>query len=139
MKKQILVTLLAILTILTLSNCLDKAEEQKKEYGILKTAVTFASDKAIGEYGDKIPADLTAEKFLEFLKKRIPEEHYEALKKYSLEIRPKGSYYLLLVYDPETKALILFDYSCTTEADGPVLEQPDKYDVNKLELYDTCK
>jgi len=139
MKRKIFVTFLAILAITSLTHCAATTEKQKKEYGVLTTAVTFASDKAIGEYGDKIPPDLTAEKFMQFLQNRIPEEHYEALGKYSLEIKPKGSYYLLLIYHPQTKALILFDYSCTPEADGPVLQQPDKYDINKVELYDTCK
>lgn len=139
MKRKVFLALLAILAITSLTYCLDEAKKQKEEYGVLKTAVSFASDKVIGEYGDSIPPDFTAEKFMEFLKNRIPEEHYKALKKYSLELKPKGSYYLLLIYNPKTKDLILFDYSCTPEADGPVLEQPNKYDINKLELYDTCK
>jgi hypothetical protein len=69
---------------------------------------------------------------------KIPREYYATLKKYLLEMRPKGSYYLLLVFDPESKTLILFDYSCTPEVDGPVLLEPRKYDIKNLELYDKC-
>lgn len=102
------------------------------------SAVTFSSDKVIGEYGDKIPADFSADKFMEFVKNRIPEDYYKALTAYSLEVKPKGSYYLLLVIDFKSKSVILFDFSCTPEADGPVLLEPDKYDLNNIDLYDKC-
>ena len=103
------------------------------------SAVTFSSDKVIGEYGDVIPDDFTSYKFLQFVKDRIPEDYFMVLSKYNLDMKPKGSYYLLLIFDPETKLLILFDYSCTPEVDGPILLKPDEYDINNLELYDTCK
>jgi hypothetical protein len=86
-----------------------------------------ASYAVIGEYGEAIPPDFTAGKFMRLIEKKIPEEYYNALKKYFLDIRPKGSYYLLLVHDPKTKTLILFDYSCTPEPDGQVLLEPEKY------------
>ena len=52
---------------------------------------------------------------------------------------PKEGYYLLLVFDPKDNALILFSYSCEPGAEGRVLEEPGKYDVNNLQLYDKCK
>jgi hypothetical protein len=106
----------------------------------LLSAVTFSSDKVIGEYGDEIPNDFTVEDFMKLVKDKIPEDYYYALRKYQLSIEPKRTYYFLLVKKPEnTNSIILFDYSCTPEADGPVLNEPYKYDLNNLELYDTCK
>lgn len=108
----------------------------------MQSAVSQASDVVIGEYGDSIPNDFSAEKFLVVVKNKIPSDYYAALKKHALKIEPKGSYYLLLVYrDSFFKAptLILFDYSCTYEADGPVFLEPLKYDLEHLELYDKCK
>jgi hypothetical protein len=51
----------------------------------------------------------------------------------------KGSYYLILIIAPKSNAIILFDYSCTPAVDGPVLLEPDKYNVNNIDSYDTCK
>lgn len=103
------------------------------------SAVTYSADKVEGEYYKNIPDDFSAGKFMEFVKNRIPETYYEALKKYSLEIQPKGKYYLLIATNPENNAMILFDYSCTTALDGPVWREPDKYELDNLEKYDPCE
>jgi hypothetical protein len=139
MKKQFPIIILLVLVICSVASCASLSEHQKREYGVLESAVTFSADKVIGEYGDRIPDDFSAEKFMELVKDKIPENYYEALKKHRLEMRPKGTYYLLLIFNPETKALILFDYSCTPEVDGPVLLEPRRYDASRLELYDKCK
>lgn len=132
--------IILIIFIFSSSSCLALSEEQRREYGVLMSAVTFSSDKIIGECGDTISDDLnTEDKFMQLIKNKIPEDYYKALKKYSLDIKPKGSYYLLLVIDPDSKSIILFDYSCTPEADGPVLLEPSKYDVNNIDKYDSCK
>lgn len=73
------------------------------------------------------------------VKDKIPSSYYDELSQYSLEVRPKKTYYLLLIYKPGTKDLVLFDYSCTPKADGTVLLNPEKYDLNNLDLYDECK
>ena len=137
MRKNLFFTILLVLVTFSTSACLTLSEEQKKEYGLLESAVTFSSDKVIGEYGDAIPDDFDSNKFLWLVKDKIPEDYYGALKKHTLHVSPKGSYYLLTTYDG--KKLILFDYSCTTEVDGPVLLEIEKYDLNHLELYDKCK
>ena len=121
------------------SSCTALTQQERIEYDTLGSAVSAASYAVIGEYGDIIPPDFTAEKFMRLIEKKIPEEYFNTLKKYSLDIKPKGSYYLLLVSDPKTKSLILFDYSCTPEPDGPILLEPEKYDPKNLEVYDTCK
>ncbi len=126
-----------ILVIFSANACVTLLEEQKKEYGLLESAVTFSSDKVIGEYGDVIPNDFDSNKFLQLVNDKIPEDYYGALKRYNLNIFPKGNYYLLKAYDG--KRLILFDYSCTTEIDGPVLLGIEKYDLDHLDLYDKCK
>lgn len=115
------------------------SEEQRREYGLLLSAVTFSSDKVIGEYDDAIPKNFDEAKFMDLIKDKIPEDYYDALKRYKIFVEPKGSYYLLLIRNPESNAVILFDYSCTPEADGPILLEPGKYDLNNLDLYDTCK
>jgi hypothetical protein len=138
-KKQIFVTILLVFVVCSVASCASLSEEQKKEYSNLESAVTFSAEKVIGEFGDKIPGDLSAEKFMKIVEGKIPRDYYQELKKYNLEVRSKRMYYLLLVFDPATKALILFDYSCTSTVDGPVLLEPGKYDINRLELYDKCK
>jgi hypothetical protein len=132
-------TIILVISAIILSNCATLKEGQGDEYEVLGSAVSACSYAMIGKYGDTIPDNLTAADFLSVCEKGTPEGYFEVLKKYPLEIKPKGSYYLLLVHDPETKALILFDYSCTSEPDGKVLREPNKYDVNHLELYDPCK
>ena len=112
------------------------SECRNKEYGLLESAVTFSSDKVYGEYGENIPNDFDSVKFMALVEGKIPEDYYEALKGRSLEVIPKKSYYLLKVYDKGV--LILFDYSCTSALDGPVLTNPGKYDATHLEIYDKC-
>lgn len=139
MRKQIFIIFLLIIFVTAPASCATLSEDQKREYGLLESAVTFSSDKVIGEYGDRIPDDFTQDKFIKFIKDRIPEDYYKILKKYRLDVRPKGNYYLLLAIDPNNSAVILFDFSCTPEVEGPVLLDPVKYDVKNIESYDTCK
>lgn len=134
-----MIIFLLVFLVASTGSCATLSEEQRKEYGILESAVTFASDKVIGEYGDVIPNDFTGDKFMKFVEDKIPKEYYKTLKKYLIDVKPKGSYYLLLVISPKSKTVILFDFSCTTEVDGPVLLEPDKYDVKNIDSYDTCK
>ncbi len=137
MKNRLSIVFYIIIIVFASSSCLAPSEEQKKEYGVLESAVTFSSDKVIGEYGDRIPDNFNGKTFLLLIKDKIPEDYYQALMKHRLDVTPKGSYYLLLIC--EDKHLILFDYSCTPEVDGPVLLEPGKYDENHIELYDKCK
>lgn len=140
-RKKLSLIILLLFVFCSSGSCASLAEHQKREYGLLESAVTFSADKVIGEYGDNIPEDFSAEKFMKLVEGKIPRDYYEVLKKYNtnMEIRPKRTYYLLLIFDPETRHLILFDYSCTPEVDGPVLLEPGKYDFNTLDLYDKCK
>ena len=137
MKRHLFFAIILVVVAFSTSSCLALSEEQKKEYGLLESAVTFSSDKVTGEYGDTIPNDFDSNTFLQLVKDKIPEDYYGALKKYTLNVFPKGFYYLLTTYNG--KRLILFDYSCTTEVDGPVLLAIEKYDLDHLELYDKCK
>ncbi len=120
-----------------LASCAMHAENLKQGYGILKSAVMFSSDKVIGEYGDQVPTDFDGNRFMELVGDKIPGEYLDALKNYKLEVEPHGWYYLIKVYDGD--AMILFDYSCTTELDGPVLDSPEMFDLTNLEKYDRCK
>lgn len=138
-RKKFFVIILLFFSFGFSASCASLSEHQRKEYGILESAVTFSSDKVIGEYGDAIPDDFTAEKFLELVDGKIPRDYYDALKKYNIEIRPQRTYYLLLIYDPVKKSMLLFDYSCTPEVDGPVFLEPSEYNTEALELYDKCK
>jgi hypothetical protein len=138
MKRQVFAFILFFVFVSSTS-CAALSEEQRKEYGVLETAVSFSADKVIGEYGDKIPEDFSGDKFMQLVKDKIPEDYYKVLKKYSIEIKPSGFYYLLLVIDPDSKSIILFDYSCTSIVEGPVLLDPAKYDVHNIESFDACK
>jgi hypothetical protein len=137
-RRNVSISLLLFVLLVT-NSCVSVIESQKKEYGLLESAVTYSAEKVIGEYGDTMPNDFTSEMFLLLVHDKIPSEYYDTLLRYRLEIRPKGSYYLLLVFDPGNNALILFDYSCTSEVDGPILLEPSKYNAENLELFDQCK
>lgn len=123
----------------TSASCLSYAEIIKQKYGILESAVTFSAEKIAGQYGDNIPDSLDDTTFLQVVRDKIPREYYEALIVYRLDVIPKKTYYLLKTYDMESGALILFDYSCTPELDGPVLLSPKEYDLNDLDRYNKCR
>ncbi len=137
MKNRALISLYLVLVLFSLISCLTLSEAQKKDYGVLSSAVTFSSDKVIGEYGDRIPDDFDGNRFLQLVHYKIPADYYQSLQQRRIQVVPKGTYYLLMAYDG--KKLILFDYSCTPEVDGTILLTPEKYDVNRLELYDKCR
>jgi hypothetical protein len=137
-KKKLYIPLLLTFVFISSIACVHLSEEQKREYGILESAVTFSSDKVIGEYGDSIPSDFDSEKFMSLVEGRIPNDYYRALEKHHKELKVKGSYYLLLIREVSDNAVILFDYSCTPEVDGPVLLDPEKYDASRVESYDKC-
>jgi hypothetical protein len=108
------------------------------DYGLLGSAATSCASVTIGIYGDTIPDDFSREKLLSVCENQIPENYFSVLKKYPCDVKPKASYYLLLIYDLENKDLIMFHYSCSSEP-GRVIAQPGKYDLNNLDPYDTCE
>jgi hypothetical protein len=128
-----------LLVVCTFAACASHSELIRRQYGILGSAVTFSADKIAGEYGDSIPDSLDNTVFLEIVRDKIPADYYEALRSHGLEIIPMKTYYLLKAYDRESNKLILFDYSCTPEVDGPVLSSPQEYDTEHLEKYDKCR
>lgn len=137
MRKSLYITI-SIFLVLCLENCcLSTVERFKKDYGILGTAVTYVSDKVIGEYDDSLPDDFGLTRFLDIAKKELSISQYNILLRYRLEIIPKKTYYLLKVF--EGTQLIMFDYSCTSEVDGPILYSDQKFDLDHLEKYDKCK
>jgi hypothetical protein len=128
-----------LLVVCTFAACASHSELIRRQYGILGSAVTFSADKIAGEYGDLIPDSLDNTVFLEIVRDKIPADYYEALRNHGLEIIPMKTYYLLKAYGRESNKLILFDYSCTPEVDGPVLSSPQEYDTEHLEKYDKCR
>ena len=138
MKKRFLLITCFIIVIFYTNSCNAISISQKQEYGSLMSAVMWSASAVIGEYGHTIPEDFNREQFLSVVQNKIPPRSYSILNSYPLKIIPKNGYYLLLVYDPQDNSLILFDYSCTSEVDGPVLIEPGKYDLNNLQLYDKC-
>ncbi len=139
MKKRALSLVCVIIAILYASSCVAFSETQKQEYASLKTAITLSKFPVKGKYGHDIPPEFNAQKFLEVIKNKIPDDSYEVLQKYYIQVIPKEGYYLIKVFDPKNNSLILFSYSCETGAEGRILEEPGKYDINHLELYDKCK
>jgi len=139
MRRRLFVIFFLVVLVCSSSNCATSHEIKRSEYDILCSAVSASSYAVIGEYSTSIPSDFTVDKFMKLVEKNIPKDYFKVMREYILEIKPKGSYYLLLVFDPDTKSLILFDYSCTPEPDGQVLLQQGKFDLNNLDLYDKCK
>lgn len=139
MKKRGLSLICVIIIVLYASSCIAFSYAQKQEYDSLKTAVTLSKFPVKGKFGHAIPPDFNAQEFFEVVKNKIPDDSYEVLQKYHIQVIPKEGYYLIKVFDPKDNSLILFSYSCETGAEGRVLEEPGKYDINHLELYDKCK
>ena len=139
MKRRLFPIVYCVLILFYASSCLALSEAQHREYGSLISAVTYSKSAIQGEYGHDIPADFDAAEFMEVVKDHIPERSYHILERYKIQITPKEGYFLLKVFDPQDNSLILFDYSCNLGVEGQVLEEPGKYDVNHLELYDKCK
>lgn len=140
MTKRLTSLITGLLLIVCISAaCASHSEIIKRQYGIFESAVMFSADKIAGEYGDSIPDNLDNTTFLEIVRDKIPADYYEALQNYGLVIVPKKTYYLLKAYDLESNKLILFDYSCTPEMDGPVLLSPRDFDTEHLEKYDKCR
>jgi hypothetical protein len=119
--------------------CSTPGNGHKKEYGVLVSAVMNAPFAVKGVYPANLPPDFSGTTFLQTVKGRIPDSSFSELSHYSLQVIPKGRYYLLVVREPSTNSIILFDYSCTFNIDGKVFESPAEYDLNHLELYDRCK
>ena len=137
MKNSFKRVILLSLAICFLASCALLGQNRKQDYGILKSAVIFSSDKVIGEYGEQIPAGFDGNRFMELVGDRIPKNYLHALENYKLEVESYGWYYLIKAFDGD--AMILFDYSCTTEIDGPVLDSPGMFDLTNLGKYDGCK
>lgn len=138
MKKRFLLINCFIIIIFYTTSCTNISPSQKQEYGSLMSAVIWSASAVIGEYGHIIPEDFNREQFLAVVQDKIPPRSYSILNSYPMKIVPKNGYYLLLIYNTRDNSLILFDYSCTSDVDGPVLLEPGKYDLNNLQLYDKC-
>lgn len=137
--RKIFLFMVIVLVISSCSLIRDNANQDlQREYGTLVSAVLFSPSVVIGEYGNNIPNDFNADKFMKLVHHKIPPDYYNALMRYALKIEPKRTYYLIEVFDPKSKSLIMFDYSCSPELDGPVFKYPEKYDVNNLSIYDKC-
>lgn len=115
------------------SSCIFIDPINKKEYGILKSAVQSSTDVVAGEYGTQIPNDFHGDQFMKLVSNKIPADYRDALKKFKIEVEPHGWYYLLKAFDGD--AMILFDYSCSTQIDGPVIDNPDAFDLTRLDNY----
>jgi hypothetical protein len=117
MRRSLTIAVLLIFVSSSLNSCAYPSKAKKEEYGTLITAVNFACEKVIGKYGDEIPDDFSANTFMIIIKDRIPKDHYEELSKYNLDIEPRGSYYLMLISDPQNRSSI-FNYKCPPDEES---------------------
>lgn len=138
MKTKPFIIISLIFIVFSIDGCATLSENNKAEYGSLESAVISSSYVVNGEYGRNIPDDFNADKFMGIVNGKIPDSYYNILKKYPIIVQPKSKYYLLIVMDQGSKNVILFDFSCTPEVDGPVLLSPGKYDTKKIDQYDPC-
>jgi hypothetical protein len=139
MLKKTVLSLFSFVVALSLVGCACSAQKKSMDMGTLQTAVESSASVVIGQYGAAIPADFNGAKFMELVKGKIPADYYEVLKEYPIEVKPLGAYYLLTAYNGRKKDMILFDYSCTAQADGLVYKTPEKFELSHLEKYDPCK
>jgi hypothetical protein len=139
MKKRLLSIVCCLVILFYANSCTALSEGEKREYGSLIAAVTYSKSAVKGEFGHAIPPEFDAEEFMEVVKGKIPDRSYRNLQKYQIQIVPKEGYFLIKVYEPRDGALILFDYSCNLGVEGRVMEEPGKYDINNLQLYDKCQ
>jgi hypothetical protein len=123
-----LIFIIACLSACTFGNHCTPSQE---EYGMLQSAVTFSADKVFGEYGETIPENFSTEGFKALVKDRIPASYFRELEKYALTVTPEKTHYYLTVTCPADNSVLLFDYSCTLEVDGPVYLSPGKYEPGK--------
>jgi hypothetical protein len=137
MKKHVSSIILVLLVAVLIHGCATIGTVDTDDYGLLGSAATSCASVTIGVYADTIPDDLSREKLLSVCENQIPENYFSVLKRYPSDVKPKGSYYLLRIFDLDNKDLIMFHYSCSSEP-GRVIAQPRKYDLNNLDLYDTC-
>lgn len=137
MKRSLQRIVLLGLVICFITSCASLSQSHKEKYGLLKSAVLFSSEKVIGEYGDQIPDSFDGKQFMELVKDKIPEDYLDALDDYKYEVETYGWYFLIKVIDD--KKVILFDYSCSTQIDGPLLDSQEAFDLNNLGAYDPCK
>jgi hypothetical protein len=139
MKRKLLALVVILSAFCLMGGCVTLSEEARAEYGHLKSAIEASAYAINGEYGEAIPPGFNFLMFMKVVKGKIPEQYYKTLGKYPITVQSKGSYYLLIAANPDTKTMILFDYSCTPQADGLVYLYPQKYDTNNLDQYDPCK
>lgn len=139
MRRSRLNALVILCIFLVCASCITTGERHEKDYGMLVTAVMNAPFAVKGVYPGDLPADFSSTTFLQVIKGKIPDNSFSELSHYDLQVIPKGRYYLLIVREPSTGTIVLFDYSCTFNVDGKVFESTEQYDLNHLELYDKCK
>lgn len=120
--------LILLITCLSACTVSTHCKPSKEEYGVLQSAVTFSADKVFGEYAETILDNFTADGFNILVKGKIPDSFFKEMEKYSLSVTPKKTHYFLTVTCPNDNSILLFDYSCTPEVDGPVYLEPGKYD-----------
>jgi len=138
MNKNLLIIFVSLFAVTSVS-CSTIRELKEKEYGVLVSAVLSSAEKTTGKYSGNLPDDFDRNALMNLVKDKIPREYYKELERHYIDVEPKGDYYLLKAYDSPGTNMILFDYSCTPKLDGNVWEEPGKYDLNRLELYDECK
>lgn len=136
--KKIILTIVLCFSAISFMSCSTIHERKEKEYGILESGIISAIDKVNGKYPDQLPGNFDSCDYLKIIKGNIPEDQYREIQRRRIVIVPKGWYYLAKVYNQDCE-MILFDYSCDNYIDGKVWENPDKFDLDKLEQYDICK
>lgn len=108
-------------------------ELQRQEYeslGFLLSEIPKSMDY-VWHGRDAYPAHLSAGEFMDSLRIHDIKTH-QRLSHYLVQFSGRGSYYLIKVYDRQSHEMIMYDYSCTDELDGPLYreEERDAYNIN---------
>lgn len=115
-----------------------RAEDGSAAADELCTAVTFAAEKIQGNLEENIPPDFDARRYLVMVREYAP-RYYERIARYRLEVKPRTTYFLLVLRDPGSGRIVAFDYSCHSDCDSKRADAPAAYDLGDLERHNPCE
>lgn len=138
MKRTFSAAVSIVILVLSVTSCVTLSQTNQAQYESLSFALDYSCDKMRGTFEGSFPNDL-GDKFYDYIKPEISQTHYDTITKYTINVEPKSYYYFLQAYDPESKTLLVFQFCCDNKKGlEKVYENPEKYDLNNMQQYNTC-
>jgi hypothetical protein len=133
------ITIVAMLAMLAIG-CTPSWEAQRIRYDSLGLRVSEMPKTMnyvwLGK--EAFPPRVSTDEFMDSVRARLPKE-YQLLSAYLIQYEGHGSYYLLKIFDRETRKMIMYDYSCSDSLDGPVYQDENKYSFEKRVVPSECR